>query len=59
MCGLKVLMASESDAEELLAIYRPYVETTAITFEYEVPSPAEFRARIRQTLTRFPYLKAV
>ena len=59
MCGIKIQMASESDAETLLALYRPYVETTAITFEYEVPSPAEFRARIRQTLTRFPYLKAV
>lgn len=59
MCSIKIQMASESDAEELLALYRPYVENTAVTFEYEVPSPAEFRARIRQTLTRFPYLKAV
>ena len=59
MCGIKIQMVSESDAEALLALYRPYVEKTAITFEYEAPSPAEFRTRIRQTLTRFPYLKAV
>ena len=25
------------DAAEIAAIYRPYVENTAITFEYEAP----------------------
>lgn len=30
--------ASEADAPVLLEIYAPYVERTAITFEYEVPS---------------------
>ena len=30
--------ASKEDAEELLAIYAPYVEETAISFEYEAPS---------------------
>ena len=29
--------------EELLAIYAPYVEKTAITFEYEIPSIEEFK----------------
>ena len=36
------------DAEELLAIYAPYVKDTAISFEYEVPAVEEFRERIRQ-----------
>ncbi|MGT2832041.1 GNAT family N-acetyltransferase [Streptococcus halotolerans] len=48
--------AKSSDAEELLNIYAPYVEKTAITFEYTVPSVSEFKHRIHQTLTSFPYL---
>ena len=34
--------AEETDAAALLSIYAPYVERTAITFEYEVPSLQEF-----------------
>ena len=30
--------ATENDAKEILEIYRPYIENTTITFEYEVPS---------------------
>lgn len=47
--------ASPADAEALLRIYSYYVERTAITFEYEVPSPEEFRSRIRHTLEKYPY----
>ena len=36
----------------------PYVEETAITFEYEVPSVEEFRSRIRRTLEKYPYIVA-
>ena len=39
--NVKIQVASVDDAEELLAIYAPYVEKTAITFEYEVPSVEE------------------
>jgi len=55
---LRIRLAAEADAEELLSIYAPYVEGTAISFEYEVPSLEEFRSRIRHTLERFPYLAA-
>lgn len=51
-------VASPADAAELLAIYAPYVTDTSITFEYDVPSVEEFRARIEETLTRYPYLIA-
>lgn len=51
--------ASVSDAEALLQIYRYYVQHTAITFEYDVPSIEEFRSRISHTLERYPYLAAV
>lgn len=50
--------AVEADAPALLAIYAPYVRETAITFEYEVPTEAEFAARIRRVLERYPYLVA-
>ena len=35
--GIQIRVAKEQDAVELLEIYAPYVEKTAITFEYEVP----------------------
>ncbi len=50
--------AAPEDAAALLAIYAPYVTDTAITFEYDVPSEAEFAERIRRTLERYPYLVA-
>ena len=49
---------AQADAEALLRIYAPYVRETAITFEYEVPSPEEFQSRIRRTLEKYPYLIA-
>lgn len=55
-CTLR--MATEKDASALLEIYRPYVEQTAITFEYDVPTVEEFARRIRHTLERYPYLVA-
>jgi len=45
------------DAQALLDIYAPYVETTWVTFETEVPALAEFRGRIEQYRFKlgFPY----
>ncbi len=56
--ALRVRLAAEADAEELLTIYAPYVEDTAVSFEYEVPALEEFRGRVRRTLERFPYFAA-
>lgn len=50
--------ASVEDAQRLLEIYSYYVKKTAISFEYETPSPEEFRGRISQTLEKYPYLVA-
>ena len=55
---IEIRLAEPEDAGELLAIYAPYVEETAITFEYTVPSLAEFQERIRHTRERYPYLVA-
>ena len=42
--------ARESDAEPLLAIYRPFVEETAVSFELQAPTLQEFSARIAKAL---------
>lgn len=59
MGELTFRVARPEDAEALLVIYAPYVEETAITFEYEVPSVEAFRARIAHTLATYPYIVAV
>jgi L-amino acid N-acyltransferase YncA len=38
--------ASAQDAAACLAIYRPYVQTTAISWEIDVPTVADMAARI-------------
>ena len=56
---IAIRIATEADAQELLDIYAPYVTDTAITFEYEIPTIADFKGRIKRTLTKYPYLVAV
>lgn len=55
---MKIRIATAEDAKELLEIYAPYVEKTAITFEYEVPSVEGFRERILHVLKKYPYIVA-
>ena len=55
---ITIRTATVADAEKLLAIYAPYVENTAITFEYKAPSVEEFAERIKNTLAEYPYLVA-
>ena len=50
--------ARPEDAGRIREIYAYYVENTAITFEYEVPTLPEMQARIENTLRRYPYLVA-
>lgn len=59
MNDIKIRVVTKEDAKELLEIYRPYVEKTAITFEWEVPSLQEFEERIEHVLEKYPYLAAV
>ncbi|WP_122644789.1 GNAT family N-acetyltransferase [Luxibacter massiliensis] len=56
--GLTVRLADLSDAGQILEIYAYYVENTAITFEYQVPTLEEFRGRISKIAERYPYLVA-
>ena len=57
--NITLRIARPDDAEALLAIYAPYVEHTAITYEYTVPTIEEFSARIEHTLQKYPYIVAV
>ena len=54
----KIRIVTKEDAKKLLEIYAPYVEQTAITFEYDVPTLQEFEQRIEHILERYPYLAA-
>ena len=45
-----------SDAKQTLAIYKPYIENSAITFETEVPSVDEFAQRIEKVSSFYPWL---
>lgn len=55
----RIRLASNADAEELLAIYAPYVRDTAISFECEVVSPAVFAQRIERICREYPYLVCI
>lgn len=48
--------ATEADVAQILAIYTPYILTTTITFEYEVPTEAEFTQRFLDITRQFPWL---
>lgn len=58
MSDVIIRTANEADSPELLKIYAPYVEDTAISFETEVPSLEEFTHRMRARQGRYPYLVA-
>jgi L-amino acid N-acyltransferase YncA len=51
-----IRLATPSDSAALLAIYAPYIQNTVITFEYEVPTTAEFSRRIAHVLKKYPWL---
>lgn len=50
--------ATRTDAEPLLAIYRPFVTDTPVSFEIEPPSLDEFRARIEKAQAAWAWLVA-
>ena len=55
---LAIRSATLSDASAIAAIYAPYVEKTAISFEYDAPDETEMRHRIEATLPNYPWLVA-
>lgn len=56
---MKIRVATAEDAKSIQRIYAPYVERTAVTFEYDVPCIDDFQQRIINTLKEYPYLVAI
>ena len=53
---MNIRLAHKSDVASLVALYAPYVENTAITFECQIPSAEEFTDCIEKTLGNYSYL---
>jgi L-amino acid N-acyltransferase YncA len=53
---IEIRLAGRPDADAIAAIYRPFVESTIISFETVAPEPEEMADRITATLTRYPWL---
>jgi phosphinothricin acetyltransferase len=56
MAADAIRMATAADAAAVRAIYAPVVLTSAITFEYDVPTAEEVAARVRTVTERWPWL---
>lgn len=54
-----IRQATEGDAEAVAAIYRPYVESTVISFEVEPPTAEQMRERMVRVLQTHQWLVAV
>ena len=58
MSGLRIRDAARADTDALLEIYRPYVLDTAVSFELEPPTAAEFAQRIAGAQSQWAWLVA-
>ena len=56
---VEIRLASPTDAEAVLEIYKPYITDTVVTFEESVPSVGGFRQRMAAILEEAPYLLCV
>lgn len=53
---MSIREAVPADVPAMLAIYAEYVTQTAVSFEYEVPSEAEFTRRLAEHTAVYPWL---
>ena len=53
---MAIRMANRDDVPQILEIYAPYILNTAFTFEYTVPTLAEFTQRFESITAWFPWL---
>lgn len=58
MPNILIRSAENSDIPAMLAVYAPYVEETAVSFEYSVPDEKEFRGRLERLQACYPWLVA-
>jgi L-amino acid N-acyltransferase YncA len=52
----QIRMARGSDAAAIARIYRPFVESTIVSFETAPPEPSQIADRIAATTARYPWL---
>lgn len=55
---MKIRPATESDAEDVLTIYKPIVNETAVSFELTAPTIEQMRQRIQSSLETHGWLVA-
>lgn len=53
---MSIRIATEKDLPAMLEIYRPYVENTTYSFEYDVPCLNTFTRRFYEHVEQFPWL---
>ena len=58
MSDFTIRVARPQDARQIAAIYAPYVEQTAISFETVPPTATAMLRRMDDVLHRYPYLVA-
>ena len=51
-----IRFATEKDLPAMLAIYKPYVEETTYSFEYDTPCLRTFTQRFYDHVAQFPWL---
>lgn len=56
--NLIIRLIQPGDYAEVLNIYGVYVQNTVISFEYEIPSLADFSKRIENIISFYPWLVA-
>ena len=54
--SVKIRLATPDDAEGVLAIYGPFCESSAVSFEIVAPSVNEMRSRIEKISGKYPWL---
>ena len=52
----KIRHINLNDAEATLDVYRPYVENTIISFEYDLPGLSQWKTRIKTNTSEYPWL---
>jgi phosphinothricin acetyltransferase len=53
---MPIRLATAADAPAIAAIYRPFCESSHVSFETTAPDAAEMAARINKTLQKLPWL---
>jgi L-amino acid N-acyltransferase YncA len=51
-----IRLITENDVNEVLGIYKYYVDNTVISFEYEAPTHEEYLQRIKTNTENYPWL---